>query len=310
MKRIPIPTVITAVALVLILLIYMVSFQVRFSEVAVKTRFGRATDASVVTEPGLYFKWPPPIELVKRYDTRYRVLDTPETELLTRDGQALVVGSYAIWRIADPMTYHIGVKTDRRARQALLDRIQNARATVFGGHDLSELFNTDTELVEASFEAVESEMLTAIKDNVLEQFGIEILELAIRRTSLPKEATTTVQEAMRSRLENKAAAFSQGGEARKSAIEARANQQKNTILAFAESKAQEIESAGIKAATRILREIEATDRDFFLWLRWLEALTAGLKERTTIFLDTESETVQRFLDASPELPANQHEQGD
>ena len=81
MKRIPIPSMITAIVIILILVIYSITYQVRFSEAVVKVRFGKPR--AVIDEPGLELKWPAPIETVRHYDTRLRVLDTPETEKTT-----------------------------------------------------------------------------------------------------------------------------------------------------------------------------------------------------------------------------------
>jgi membrane protease subunit HflC len=126
MKRIPLPTVVTATVLVVILVVYSITYQVRFSESVVKVRFGKPR--KVISEPGLKLKWPYPIETVKHYDTRLRVLDTPETEIKTRDSQNVIVGCFAIWRITDPLLFYKRVPVERTAEDKLRDRINESRA--------------------------------------------------------------------------------------------------------------------------------------------------------------------------------------
>jgi membrane protease subunit HflC len=298
MKRIPIPTVVTAAALVLIFVTYMVTFQVRFSEAAIRVRLG--SPGAVIKEPGLYLRWPRPIERVKRYDLRYRVLDTPETEIKTSDGQALIVGCFAIWKIADPVQFYIRVQDERLADDKVRSRINEARATVIGNHSMGSLFNLDSQMVSKSFEQLEQEMLAACRDSILADFGIELSRIGVRRVALPVEATATVQAAMSAELKSRATRFDQGGKSKASAIRARAESDQRKIMAFAGVRAQEIESAGVRASARLLEKIAAGDTEFFLWLRYLEGLKSAFAERSTIFLDHRDVIYRVFSD--PSLP--------
>lgn len=306
MKRVPLPTIITAVALVVILVLYMITFQVRFSEAAIKVRLGRADEHSVIEKPGLYFQWPRPIERVKHYDLRYRMLDTPETEIKSKDGQALIVGCFAVWKIVDPLQFFIRVQDERQAADKLRARINEARATVIGRHNMGELFNLDADLVASSFDAVEKEMLVACAQSIRDDYGIELSRIGIRRVALPAEATSTVQEAMRTELANRATTFREGGKSLASAIKARAESDQKKIMAFAQVRAQEIESAGVEASARLLEKIGSEDTEFFLWLRYLEGLKAAFAERSTIFLDHRDVIYPVFTD--PMLPVERREQ--
>jgi membrane protease subunit HflC len=294
MSKIPIPTVVTGFVLVVILVLYMVSYQVRFAEAAIVKRFGKADDASVVREPGWRMKWPPPVETVEKFDLRRRTLDTPETEVKTGDGQALIVGAYIVWKIDNPLEFSVRVGTVRKAEEQLRTRVSEARATVFGRTAMGDLFNLDRELVQGSFDKLEGEMLAAVADAVKRDYGVQIEHIGIRRVALPSEATATVQEAMKKERENQATDFRERGAALKAAIEARAFSQKDQILAFADRRAQEIVSEGVRASERIFRQIRETDSEFFIWLRWLESIEASLKERTTIFIPSGGEIFRNF----------------
>ncbi len=292
MKRVPIPTLIVAAALVVILIVYSIMYEVRFSEAVVKVRFG--DPQAVIKDAGLKFKWPRPIETVRHYDTRLRVLDTPETEIKTNDGQNVIVGCFAIWRIEDPLEFYKRVSTEREAEKGLRDRINNSRAEVIGQHNWSEFVNLDGELIDRSYARIEQEMLDGAGPGIRKDYGVALERVGIYRISLPEEATAKVQDSMRKERERMAAQFREEGESKKQAIVARAESQSKQILAFAESKAAEIEAAGVKASRRIFEQIEEEDAGFFLWLRWMEALEAMFKQRTTIFLDSNHEIFQYF----------------
>jgi membrane protease subunit HflC len=298
MKRIPIPTVIAAIVLVVILVVYSITYEVRFSESVVKIRFGEAQEA--ISTPGLKFKWPRPIETVKHYDTRLRVLDTVETEIKTSDGQNVIVGCFAIWRIVDPLLFSISVPVERTAEDKLRDRINESRAKVIGQHPWSDFVNLDSSLVDASYETIEHEMLADAAPAIRRDYGVGLQQVGIWRISLPEETTASVQESMRQERERMAARFREEGEARKETIVARADSQSKQILAFAERKAKEIEAAGVKASQRIFEQIPKEDTEFFIWLRWLEALQSALATKTTIFLDSSTEVFKRFAEPPSE----------
>lgn len=299
MKRVPIPSMITAIILVLILIVYSIVYEVRFSESVVKVRFGEPQ--AVVTKPGLKFKWPAPIETVRHYDTRLRVLDTPETEIKTSDGQNVIVGCFAIWRITDPLEFYKRVETEREAEKDLRDRVNHSRAQVIGQHQWSEFVNLDSQLVDASYEQIENQILQDAAPGILKDYGVKLERVGIWRISLPEEATASVQESMRQERERMAARYREEGESLKEAIVARAASQSKQILAFAERKAKEIEAAGVKASVRIFEQIAEEDTDFFIWLRWLEALEVALKTKTTIFLDSSVEIFEHFSGPPTEL---------
>jgi membrane protease subunit HflC len=299
MRRIPIPTVLTAAALVVVLVVWAVTFQVGFADAAVKVRFGRVDDRSVIDgrDPnnwGLHLKWPPPFEVVQKYDTRMRVLDTPETELKTQDGHNVIVGCYAIWRIADPLLYFKRVRNDARAMELLRARVNESRSIVLGRHSLGELVNLDAGAVDRSHAQIQSELRDHAAPGIRSDYGVELVQVGMRRVSLPTEATQKVQEAMVQERERLATTFREEGKAIASSIKAGAEEARKQILQFAERRAKEIESEGVQASTRILAQIAPEDSEFFLWLRSLDALEVMLKSKSTIFLDWNTDVFRWF----------------
>jgi len=302
MKRFPLPTVLTAAALVVLLVIYAVTTQVRFSEQAVKVRWGKA--ASEPLAPGLHF-YVPLVESVHKYDTRLRMLDTPETEVTTQDGQTIIVGCYVLWRVKDALLYHtrLGGNT-LDAESTLRTRINQARASVIGQHRMSELVNLDADIVNRSHEQMYAEMKDAVHQALLTNYGVEIVQVGIRRVTMPEEATQTILQSMSSERMRLAAKYTEEGKAMAETIKAAARASADQIRSFVGAKAAEIESEGTRASQRTLAQIQAEDAEFFIWLRYLDALQSALKQRSTVFIDSGSDLFKVFNEPSSALPAS------
>lgn len=296
MKKVPIPTLVTAAALVAVLLLKAFTFQVRFSDVAVKVRLGKADDQSVIREPGLNFRWPWPIENVQRYDKRWQVLDTPETEVGTGDGNNLIVGAFGLWRIADPLEFYVSVTTMRRAEDFLRKRLRDARDKVIGQHQMAEFRGLDRKLVDANYSAIEQQMLDEIRAGVAKDYGIELTRVGIRRVSLPAETTQKVFESMIDNIKQQATNLRAEGDGAKAAIEGQAESFQKQILAFANRKAQDIVGGGMQASTRLLAQIEQEDKEFFIFLRNMEALENSFQSGgATFFLDSSFDLWKDFI---------------
>jgi len=288
MSKVSIPTLFVAGLVVLVLLTFAFAFEVRFSEVAVKVRLGEASESSIVKEPGLYFRLPWPIETIERYDKRLRNMDVPETELKTFEGKNVILNSYAIWKIEDPLQFYIRARTVREAQQQMRGRINTALSIAIGKRNLSDFVSLVERQVDDTYKSLEIDMLAELGDGLKDDFGIRLLSVGIRRISLPKAVTQKVFESMRSERDKIATQYRSEGKARAKTIEENANAAKDTILAFAQRKAQEIRSIGTQASTRILEQIPEQDREFFEWLRWLDGIKAALQQRTTILLDQDT----------------------
>lgn len=280
----------------LLLIVYAFVFTVRFSEVAVRVRMGKADESSVIREPGLKFRLPI-FDSIRKFDTRIRVLETNETEIKTNDKQNLIVGCFALWKIEDPLQYYKRVADDTGAGTLLRQRIDEVRATVIGSHELADIVNRDADLLR--HEQIEQEMLAAAAPALAADYGIKLIRVAIRRISLPEEATATVQEAMKAEREAIAKEYTQEGESVASAITARARSQRDQILAFADRKAQAIVAEGIRGSERLLSAIGEKDEAFFIFLRVMDALKAGLAEGATIFIDSKSDLFRYFESPLP-----------
>jgi membrane protease subunit HflC len=291
MSRISIPLLIAVV--VAILVVWSITYQVSYNQVAIRVRLGQVQET--VTEPGLRFRWPPPIEFVQKYDARLRTMDAPEMEIKTADGKNVIIGTYAVWRIKEPLQFYQRARTEARAEEQMRTRIAQIQAAVVGQKTLPFFVNLDRAAVEANYDKLFAEMRDSIAPGLLADYGIALAEIGIRRISLPKEVTQEVFNSMIQERKAKAATYREEGKSQAEAIKARAEADARQILAFADRKASEIRSAGIQASTRILAKINESDREFFEWLGWLDTLKASFKQKSTIFIDEHSPLYGPFV---------------
>ena len=136
-------TIIAAVFLGIVLVLYMCTFQVRFTEVAIKKTWGEP-DEDAITEPGLKLKWPRPIQSVVVYDRRIRILEDRTEETRTIDGKNLLLTTFTLWRITDPVKFHTNfpVSVEDGEKKLRTTIITNKHA-VTGRHEFSDFVSTD-----------------------------------------------------------------------------------------------------------------------------------------------------------------------
>jgi len=285
---------------VLLLLLYMVMFNVRFDEAAVVTTFGRASEGSVINADGKgagwYLKLPWPIQDVRRYDTRYRVLETPPEQQQTKDKQVVVINDYVVWKIAEPLSFERSLKHVPAAEEQLRNRLRNARSLI-SRYNFDDLTNRDSarqKLAEA-----EQEMLKTLQTEVTaNQYGVAILSLGIKRLVLPEEVTKKVFERMGSTRQMLAEnALSEGAATAKN-IRERATTARDRILAFAERRAQNIRAEGEAAAAKYYEAFKQ-DEEFAVFLSQVEGLRLTLKKNTTFLLDTKTAPFNLLAPAKP-----------
>src|SRR5277367_5700560 len=173
MKRNLLTIVIGAVLIVIFALLLFV-FQVRKSEVAVVTTFGKPTTQPYV-EPGAYFKWPWPIQKVYKFDQRVQNFEDKYSENLTKDQINLLASVYVGWKISDAATFFpkFAGGSVPAAQRMLESMLRSAKSAVIGKHPLSEFVNANPQ--DLKFDAIEGEIESAVQSELqTNQCGIEI----------------------------------------------------------------------------------------------------------------------------------------
>lgn len=293
------------VALIVVTLgLYLVSFQVRETESCVVTTFGRATAEDEITTPGVYFKWPFPIQQIQKFDSRMQVFEPEPEETTTSGGEPIIVNTYVVWRIARPLEFFNAIKTVTKAEEELLrSRLRNTQNNVIGRHAFSEFVNSDPSKIK--FEEIENEMLADLQQSVAAaKFGIDIEALGVKQLKISKDVSTEVFERMKTERNRKAEQIIADGNAEAIKIRTDAKSKSDELIAAAEARAKVIRGQGDAEAAKHYEKLEKNP-ELAMLLRNLESLQIIFEDRTTFVTPTDVEPfslLKRMPDIKPKEP--------
>jgi len=272
------------VLIVAIMVLYLVSFQVREIESVLVTTFGKPTRE--ITEPGWYFKWPAPIQRVHPFDSRMRVFEAELGETTTKGAVPIIINTFIVWKIAEPLEFFNAVGTVKEAENKLRSQLGDTQNKVIGRHYFAEFVNSDPAKIK--FEEIQDEMLTDLKQAVREDYGIEIKTLGIKQLKVSEDVSKDVFERMRAERNRKIEATIAEGNAEATRIRADADSKKTELLAAAEARAKAIRAEGDAEAAKYYKLLDE-DPEFAIFLRKIEALKKYLEKRSTIVFSADME---------------------
>ncbi|RMG18582.1 MAG: hypothetical protein D6731_01735 [Planctomycetota bacterium] len=275
-----------------VLCLQMVVFTVQDTQTAVVLTFGKPTAEQ--QEAGLGFKWPWPIQEVKPFDARLRVLSSPLEEMITKDGRAVLVGSFALWRVRSAKTFletfkgETEAETVADAERFLVRRLRNHQTAVVSSYPFAALVSA--ERADLKYEEVERRILAGLAADAASA-GVEVRTVGIRRLTLPKSATEAVFERMRADRKLLATKIRREGQEKADAIRRRAEEERARLLLEAERDARDLLAEADRKAGPAYRAM-AADPELAVFLKKLEALEKLLTPRPgkpgpTLVLDTD-----------------------
>jgi membrane protease subunit HflC len=242
------PTILVALLILVIILLMMCAFQVRFTEAAVVTRLDNVRQVIGPTEAGLHWKAPWPIDRVYRYDARLRSFETEFRQIGTQDQKTVVLTAYAQWRISDPRRFLECVGREDAAATKIKDLLENQVSIVLRTHPLSQLVNTDPQ--QMKFAEIEGSFLTGIQERAQQNYGIQVVCVGIKRLGLPESVTKEVFGRMKEDRQKEIKELTAEGESIAKQIRSDAEEKSKRIMARAEAYAKTIEGQGdAQAAT-------------------------------------------------------------
>lgn len=295
------PTIVVGAALAVILILYMVSFQVRFSEMAVVRTFGKIQESGVIKEPGLYWKWPWPIQKVDTFDRRIQAVSLVGEETQTRDGKNVVVTTTICWRVADPYKFSIQCRDITDASNKISVRVQGDQKTVISKYDFANFISMNRQ--ELKYDDIEGELAKTVQANTEDLYGVKIERIAFESFALPAKVTEAVIDAMKKERQAMAQQYTSEGESQAKQIRDTAESIAGTILAFADRKAKEIIAEGQERAIRY-NETFRQDEELATFLLKIDNIPKILGERATLVLDQPTFTDLLVPNSSP-TPASQ-----
>ena len=253
------------------------------TESALVVQLGKPVKA--ITAPGLHFK-KPFIQQVIKFDNRLLLYDAAPSVIITKDKKNLVVDNYAKWKIVDPLRYYQTVKNETGAQSRLDDIIFSNLRQELGKHDLVDIISK----TRASLMGT----VTEKTNEAAKAFGIEVVDVKIKRADLPPENERAVFERMRAEREREAKRYRSEGEERALGIRAKADREKTILLSEAARKAEVLKGEGDAVATKLYAQAYTKDPEFFYFLKTMEAYKKTLGDRDTLVLTPESEFFRYF----------------
>lgn len=294
------PTLITACVLLVIFLLLLFTFQVRQTEVAVVTRFGKVNRP--ITEPGFNFRAPWPIENVYKFENRLQSFERKFEQTTTRDGRPLLITVFIGWRIAKPQLFL--ERFDKgdyvKAEQTLENLVRDTKNGVLGQHPFADLISTDP--AKLKFDEIEAEMLTSIKSRAEQDYGIEVKLLGIKQLGLPESVTQAVFQRMSEERNVLVKQYMSEGDAEARKIRAESDRKSTELIAQASAKETEILGQAEAEASKHLAVFDQNPELAAFLLR-LRAIEAALKDRTTLILDQQTPPFDMLNKKSVEIPA-------
>ncbi|MEX2300815.1 MAG: protease modulator HflC [Bryobacterales bacterium] len=272
--------------LVLFILLYSAFFTVRETEFVLVTQFGRPV--RTVTDAGLHAKWP--FQWATYFDRRIRVYNPPPSEFLTRDKKNLVIDNYVLWQIADPETFMQTVGSAESAEMRLHDVTWAGLAAALGNQDLEALVAPVSEQVEAR--VMLDELTERTGAAALEQYGIRVIDVRIKRLNLPEQNKQSVFARMRAERERIARQYRAEGEEQALRIRADADRQREELLSAAYKQAETTRGEGDAEAARVYGEAYSRNQQLYKLVRTLETYKKALDDQTTVILSSDSELMR------------------
>jgi membrane protease subunit HflC len=274
---------IIGVILIILVLIGMrtVLFTVDETEQAIIVQLGKYVRTA--QEPGLYFKMPL-VQTVHRFENRILEYDAAAAKVITADKKHLVVDNYARWKIVDPLKFYETVRNEFGAQARLDDIVFSEIREELARHTLTEIISLQREAI---MDTVGNRC-----DEKAREYGIQIIDVKIKRADLPDEVTHSVYARMKAERERIAKKYRSEGQEESVKIKAQADKERTVLLADSYRSAQELKGKGDAEAIKIYAQALEEDPEFYSFLRTLEVYRKALVGGTTMVLSSDSELFQ------------------
>ena len=274
------------VVVVVAFILNSVFFTVREDQQVVVTRLGKPV--RVLREPGLGFRTPF-IEQLTFFDKRLLEYDSNPTEIITQDKKSLVVDNFSRWRFVDPLMFLRTVRDEVGAQARLDDIIYSELRLELGRKDLVNIVAHDR--------AQLMDQVTKESNQKALQYGIEIVDVRLKRADLPPENLKAIFGRMQAERNRIARQYRSEGKEEAQKIRAETDRERDILLAGAYEKEQNIKGTGDAKSIEITARAFGQDTEFYSFVKSLEVYRSSLRDKTTLLLPSDSEFL-RFLKTS------------
>ncbi len=265
--------------------IYLSTYIVDKTQYAIEILLGDPVD--IVMEPGLNFKLPFVTRIVFM-ENRLQDYDADPGAVFTKDKKEMKVDTYSKWRVSDPLKFYETVRTTNGAHARLDDIIYSQTREILGAHTLMEIVSGNRKEIRES--------ITLRSRKNAEKFGIEILDVRIKRADLPEQNSQSVFGRMNAERRRQAKLYRSEGEEESLKIRSDADRERVEIIAEAKKINEETRGGADAKATKIYADAYQKDMDFFKFLRSHDVYRNSLQEGTTLLMDANSKFFKYLKD--------------
>lgn len=255
-------------------------------ERAVVLRFGAMVNPNV--DPGLHVKFPL-ADKVRIFDGRILTADAQAESFYTVENKRLIVDSYAKWQIKDVETYYKATGGNEAVADArLASRIADGLRNQVGRRTLHEV-------VSGERDALMAELTTSLNTVALDQLGVELIDIRVKRIDLPEDVSQSVFDRMATAREEEAREYRATGREQAEVIRADADRQRAVLIANAYRDAELLRGEGDATAAATFAEAYGKDPDFYAFVRSLNAYRSAFSSKDDLMVVDPSSDFFRFL---------------
>ena len=278
--------ILTGIGAILVFLGFTSIFIVDETEQVVVLQFGKPV--RIITEPGLHIKVPFPIQEKNVFENRLLEYDSPPEEILSKDKKSLIVDNYVRWKIVDPLQFLKTVQAIPTALSRMDDIVYSELRRELGTHDMVEIITENREEL--------MEKVTVASNRATQDYGIEVVDVRIRRVDLPSQNEESIYARMDAERKRQANKFRSEGEEEAQKIRATTDRDKTIILADAYKQAERIRGEGDAKAVEVYADAYSADPKFYEFVRTLDAYKKIIDDKTMLVLPSDSRLFKLLLD--------------
>ncbi|MBC8519858.1 MAG: protease modulator HflC [Gammaproteobacteria bacterium] len=277
--------IVLGVVVVALITFSMSAFIVDERELVIKFRLGEIAETDY--KPGIHFQIPI-VNNIRKFDKRIQTLDADPERYLTAEKKNVQVDSFVKWRIVDVETFFKSVGGDFWvANQRLSQVVKDGLRGEFGKRSVQEVISGERDEIMAA--------ITASAGIQAKAFGIEVVDVRIKRVDLPQEVSNSVFRRMEAERDRIAKEFRSEGSEAAERIRAEADRQRTVIIAEANQKAEKMRGEGDAKATEIYATAYNKDPEFYAFYRSLGAYEKTFSSQGDLLvLEPDSEFFQYF----------------
>ena len=261
-------------------------FRVHETERAILLEFGNLVEGDL--QPGLHFKMPIAQE-VKKFDARVLTLDSAPETYYTLEKKPLIVDSFVKWKVADVSSFYESASFEiERAQRLLQERVNEGLRNQISRRDMHEVISGERDQL--------MKELRESLDLVMRNYGLEVVDVRVKKIDLPIQVSTAVYDRMNSEREIEARQYRAEGQERALAIRAGADREAVVIEAEAYKESEQLRGDGDAKSANVYASAYNQDPEFYKFYRSINAYTSVFKDKGDLLILDPSSDFFKYME--------------